>query len=69
MLRYLVFPVKIDRDKNTVQSRPGGEKAGYICNAQNYEDAYTQGSSHVPLFEGEQLAVVVIGKIVDESKK
>ena len=62
MLRYLVFPVKVDSENNTVASRPGGEKAGYFCNAANYEDAHSQGSTHVPLFEGEQLAVVVIGK-------
>ena len=62
MLRYLVFPVKVDAENNRVESRKDGSNNGYICNAADYESAHKEGSLHVPLFEGEQLAVVVIGK-------
>ena len=62
--RYLVFPVKVDPSTKEVKSRPTGQ-GGYETDATNYEDAFMKGSTHVPLFEGEQLAVVVVGKATE----
>lgn len=55
---FLVFPVMVK--DNVVKSREDGHAV--VIEAANYEEAHTIGSNKIPLFEGEQLAVVVIGK-------
>jgi hypothetical protein len=59
-MKYLVFAVKVDAEKKSVQSN--SETEARVIEADNYESAHTEGVMHVPLHLGEQLAVVVIGQ-------
>lgn len=61
MTRYLVFPVTVNTQEKDVKTRDA-KRDGYLVDAENYSDAVREGSLHVPLYEGEQLAVVIVGK-------
>lgn len=61
MFRFLCFPVKVDVTNLKVTSRE--QSAAQIFEAANHCEAVEKAGSHIPLFEGEQMAVALVGKI------
>lgn len=66
MYRYLCFPVTVDGAKKSIKNRDG-ESVARIIEATNHDNAVIEAKSHIPLFEGEQMAVVVVGRVLTES--
>ena len=61
MFRFLCFPATVDG--MTLKSRD----AAQIVEAVNHCAAVNQACNITPLFEGEQMAVVLIGRVLNES--
>jgi hypothetical protein len=66
MYRYLCFPVTVDAAKKSIRNRDG-ESVARIIESGSHDTAVIEAKNHVPLFEGEQMAVVVIGRVLNES--